>query len=215
MTGQSTSRGGEKNPRPCHLIQLTCGSIALTELLFLLQQGFTVPLESDMTLQRLLQRLGYTDGYIAERIQTVFINGRPVDDFETTGISPGDSLGLSGAMPGLVGAVMRAGSYLAPFRENIKKTDGGGSKGKAEESLSLKLFNLVLRESGPHFLAAGVLISSRDLKSFFASRESDFFRDCTSLVIDNEKTQPAPGALDKISDDGRPVYFTATLRKEA
>ena len=69
-------------------------------------------------------------------------------------------------MPGLVGATFRKGGALADFRKDISYVNSPANPqdGSHEETLiTLKLFNLVARELGPHLLTQGVWIDDRSL----------------------------------------------------
>ena len=48
--------------------------------------------------------LGMDDNYVEDRIKTIFLDAKPVDDINTACINDGSVLALSGAMPGLAGA---------------------------------------------------------------------------------------------------------------
>jgi hypothetical protein len=114
----------------------------------LLQRGVGIPDGTGMSVREFLQEtLGIDAEYIEEKLQTVFLNGQPVDDFDRATVRPGAVLALSGAMPGLAGATMRRGGFYARMREGITHagTDtagGGGEKGV----VVVKLFNRPLAD---------------------------------------------------------------------
>ena len=123
----------------------------------LLQKGFQVAVCSGTTLSEVFeQQFGISPGYVTERIKTVFLNGSPVDDFDTAVIGDGDVLALSAAMPGLVGAVMRKGGVLASFRHSISARPATECSAGDQTAVTVKLFNLLIKELGPEFLAAGI-----------------------------------------------------------
>jgi hypothetical protein len=83
----------------------------------LLQQGFAVKVQAGCSVKTLLcEQLGLSPEYLEERIQTIFLDGRPVDDVNSAIIEDGSTLALSAAMPGLAGATLRKGGYYAPMR---------------------------------------------------------------------------------------------------
>ncbi len=100
------------------LVEVKCSRMAV--FLPTLQSGFKVLVETGCSLNQLFNdQLGLDPGYVEDRIKTVFLDGSPVDDFDTAVIRDGITLALSAAMPGLVGAVLRKGGVLASFRHSI------------------------------------------------------------------------------------------------
>ena len=86
----------------------------------LLQRGVGIPQAICVGVREFLQEtLGIEAEYVEDRLQTVFLDGRPIDDLDRTMVGPGAVLALSGAMPGLAGATMRRGGYYARLREGI------------------------------------------------------------------------------------------------
>ena len=82
----------------------------------LLQKGVYIEIDSGVTVRRILEQYcAGGNGYILRRIQTIFLNGKPVDDTDAAILKDGDCLALSAAMPGLVGATMRSGGLLPDF----------------------------------------------------------------------------------------------------
>ena len=51
--------------------------------------------------------------YFKDRVQTIFLEGNPVDDTRTAIVKDGSHIAISGAMPGLVGAVLRKGGFYS------------------------------------------------------------------------------------------------------
>ena len=108
-------------------------------------------------------QLGVAESYLDERIQTVFVNGRAVDDVNQSRVDVGDVLSLSAAMPGLVGATLRRGGHLAVLRKNISYAGSDTGDDRGGGTVTLKLFNMVARELGPRLLEHGVIAAGRDL----------------------------------------------------
>ena len=130
----------------------------------LFQKGFRVEIETGCTLESLLRdQWELSPEYVQERISTLFLNGKPVDDISTATVTEGAVLALSSAMPGLVGAVMRRGGFFSSlrdgitYRENVK--DGRIRRG----IITVKLFNLLIEEIGPRFLMRGFFVNQDDL----------------------------------------------------
>lgn len=108
-------------------------------------------------------QLGLGEAYVRGRIETIFIDGMVVDDLDGSVVRDGSTVTLSAAMPGLVGATLRRGGYYKAMRSGISWStlgDGGLPGGVAPGLVRVKLFNLILREVGPHLLARGVLVDA-------------------------------------------------------
>jgi len=126
----------------------------------LLQRGVGIPDGTGVRVREFLQEtLGIDAAYVEERLQTVFLDGQPVDDFDRAVVRPGAVLALSGAMPGLVGATMRRGGYYARMREGITHAetdtaDGGGHK----SFVVVKLFNRPLADLAETLAARPLLV---------------------------------------------------------
>jgi hypothetical protein len=157
----------------------------------MLQEGVGFLIKSESTLKKfLIHTLGLSSHYIENRIKTAFINQRPVDNYETAIIQDQDTLGLSGAMPGLVGATLRKNSVLSSFRNRISftnLTDKEDGFHKTNGTIQLKVFNLLIKEIGPIILEKGVLIQSDSLKSLFETERSKQNTKIQSVIIDGQE----------------------------
>jgi len=76
--------------------------------------------------------LGLTDEYIEARLQTVFLDGKPVDDIDGPLSGTGATLALAPAMPGLMGAMLRRGGSMllcaAKSRTGTMRHRGGSGR---------------------------------------------------------------------------------------
>jgi len=154
-------------------LMVTPGGIA--RFLPLLGQGFTVKRPAGASVEDFLCRgCGISQDYLRERIQTVFLNGKAIDDLAAAVVRDGSTIALSAAMPGLAGAVLRKGGAYAAMRRQISHASPGGSCASGPVSVSIKLFNMVARELGPGFLEQGVLIRGADLQDFFRRQDRGF-----------------------------------------
>jgi hypothetical protein len=131
--------------------------------------------------------LGMDDNYVEDRIKTIFLDAKPVDDIKTACINDGSVLALSGAMPGLAGATLRRGGQLASFRGSISCRSDGKNALSQEGHVVVKLFNLLVDDLGPIFLKQGILLKSKQLKDFFGSRPADFWPSLKSAYLDSQK----------------------------
>lgn len=145
-------------------IDLHVHASCLAHFYSLLEKGVQVRNVIGCTLRDFLNsRLGFPSDYIDQRIQTLFLDFRPVDDVETTVVRDGATLALSSAMPGLVGATMRKGGRYAVFRKDIsQQTDECTDQGTMG-SVTIKLFNMVAKEMGAYLLESGVETDGNDL----------------------------------------------------
>lgn len=130
----------------------------------ILQKGVTVPATVGCTLRSLLiDQFSIPDDYVTDRITTIFLDNRPVDDLDRSIIQDGSRLTLSAAMPGLVGATMRRGGFYAALRQGISHVAGSGIIVGEYGTVRIKLFNLLLAELGPLVLARGLLLERDEL----------------------------------------------------
>ncbi|MFP4226026.1 MAG: hypothetical protein ACLFRF_04780, partial [Desulfobacterales bacterium] len=137
----------------------------------ILAAGFHVPAPAGVSIRKVLTTyIGLDARYLEARVQTIFLNGRVVDDFDQTKIKAGDVLALSSAMPGLVGAVFRKESPLSKMRGlAISETETAAAETENPGGIILKLFNQVARDLGPDFLAAGIRVSAAYLRRFLVA----------------------------------------------
>ena len=126
----------------------------------LLQRGVGIPGGTGLRVREFLQEtLGIPADYVEEKLQTVFLDGQPVDDLDRAVVRSGAVLALSGALPGLVGATMRRGGYYARMREGIThaEADTGGGGGE-KRFVVVKLFNRPLADLTDTLAARPLLV---------------------------------------------------------
>ncbi|MFZ0131553.1 MAG: hypothetical protein WAK95_03350 [Desulfobacterales bacterium] len=129
-------------------------------------------------------QLGVPEDYLENRVQTIFLNGHPVDDAAGAIVGEGATIALSAAMPGLAGAVLRKGGVLATLRRDITYRTQGSAHETCRGRVTLKLFNMTSREIGPLLLAFGILIDGAGLKEVF-DRCGDLLRQgCRQAQLD-------------------------------
>jgi hypothetical protein len=167
---------------------LTLGTDKIPQLFQLLQQGVKVRVQVGCSVRALLcQQFGLSREFVEERIKTVFLDGKPVDDIDSTIIKGGSTLALSAAMPGLAGATLRRGGYLASLRSQITHPREETSVAPEEGFIVLKLFNLMMEELGPPLLQRGVFIKKEVLKEFLRNLPKDFWAGCQAPKADGEE----------------------------
>jgi hypothetical protein len=152
---------------------------------FLLQQGLRIETPLGSSIQDfLVGRLGLTPEVIDEKIQTIFLNGKVVDDPGQAFLTDGAFLALSGALPGLVGATLRRGGFYSSFRHSITLQGGTRTGGSQKGSIVLKLFNILLEDLGDQILEKGFMIEQSKLLDFLRRNEATLGEECQIRDVD-------------------------------
>jgi len=185
---------------------LTVTATEYPKLVGLLNTGFMVNIRIGESVKTLVcERLGMDEAYFDERVQTLFLDSKPVDDPATAVVKNGSILALSAAMPGLVGAVFRKGGKYKWMRGSITHPDENDVTAGKTGWVTVKLFNLILKELGPFFLEAGVWLKRETIQAFFVDRFSRLTGNLQSVVLNGREI--APQALLKFESKEEPVYF--------
>ena len=154
----------------------------------LLQRGVRVKVRLGCSLRGLLEdQFGLNSEYMKERVKTVFLDGKPVDDWDTALVQDGAVLALSAAMPGLAGATLRRGGVLAGMRSQITHQENRSPISPEEGFVVIKLFNLLIPELGPLFLERGIFLPREDLEEFLKSLPDEFWREGEEIKVDGEE----------------------------
>jgi hypothetical protein len=173
-------------------IKIVTAEDGLAPFLQLLQQGFTVEAQTGCSVDAFLTgQLGLAPDYAKNRIQTIFLNGKPVDDITTARVEAGATLSLSAAMPGLVGALLRKGGVLKSMRESISYTCTAPSAPEDCQPVKVKFFNLIARELGPAFLAHGIRVKGEDFADLISSPSDRFWSSIQSISVDANAAEAA------------------------
>ncbi len=151
----------------------------------LLQSGVTVRSRTGCSVGVFLREEIKAGSDTIEKIQSIILDGKPVDDLESAVIKDGSTLALSAAMPGLVGATLRRGGTYSSFRSAITYQETNEKVLPGEGSVQIKLFNLLMAELGPALLQKGVIITSGDLLNFVTGQSEDFWQGCRKITLDN------------------------------
>jgi hypothetical protein len=186
----------------------------IPRFLKLLERGFKVKIAASLSIRELLcHDFGISDEYVENRIQTIFLDGRPVDNVNTAWVENGSKLALSAAMPGLVGATFRKGGFYASLRDTIsyKKAENSVFKGAGE--IILKLFNMVAKELGPELLAKGIRIEGNALQDFVSRNAADLKTACTSIQLND--TEIDADKLKEIKWQDQEVFVQVKSEKES
>ena len=162
-----------------------------SRLVSIFQQGVYIRTRAGSTMAQVLDAAGFTRQYLAERVQTVFLDGRAVDDPDSEIVRGGCVIALSAAMPGLAGAILRKGSPISALRSKTSAQTGLQSTGDAVETLRLKLFNRVAEEMGPELLHRGILLKRPDFENFLAGRPGLLEEAVLEAELDGAPVSPA------------------------
>ena len=150
------------------ILTITIQADQISQFSALIRAGFGMKAQTGCSVKQLLcDQLGLPEDYYDERIQTLFLNNKPVDDPETAIVKDNATLALSAAMPGLVGATFRKGGQYSWMRNSISHPDNADTTAEASGWVTVKLFNLILKELGPFFLKRGVWLRREVIQTFF------------------------------------------------
>jgi hypothetical protein len=172
----------------------------------LLNGGFMIKARIGESVQTLLcERLGLDKSYFDERVQTLFLNSKPVDDPATAAVKNNAVLALSAAMPGLVGATFRKGGTYRWLRGSISHPDDTDMATGKTGWVTVKLFNLILKELGPFFLEAGVWLKGDTIQDFFAQQAGSLDHVVQSVFWNGREI--VPGSIVEIAWPDTPVLI--------
>jgi hypothetical protein len=164
----------------------------------LLRHGFIWPFERGRSIREILLEAGIPEEVIENRLQTVFIDGSPVDNLDAPVLEPEARLALSAAMPGLFGASMRRAGYYAGLRESIS-CPAADRTGRSESGLQGRLFvrllNFTAPEMGPYFLCRGVGLQADNLAALLSELPAGFWSACWTVVASGIGVEPEPARL--------------------
>lgn len=151
---------------------------AIPRFFGILQKGFMRKAQVGCNIMDLFcDQFEISPEYFEERVQTIFLDGNPVDDPHSAIVKDGSHIALSGAMPGLVGAVLRKGGFYSPMRSEISYTKKGKTESPKEGVIFLKIFNLLLKDLGPVFLGKGIWVEGKEIQDFLKRQAEDFWRE--------------------------------------
>ena len=183
---------------------------ALRSFCLLTGNGFDVDIQAACTVQELLcGRLGIEPAYLESRIRIIFLNSKAVDDPTTAMVTAGSAIGLSGAMPGIAGAMLRTGSRLSSMRSPISHvTNSGEPLNRHAGDVTVRLFNVLQEEVGPTLLARGIRIPGEVLADLLR-RHTNTIRSALRTAEMNGETVPV-SAVYTTKWPGREVHLQVT-----
>lgn len=168
----------------------------------LLSTGILIRTKTNRSIRQLLcEDLCIDPIYVDTRIQTIFLNGRAIDDIDSTVVHDGSILALSGAMPGLAGAVFRKGGIFAPLRSVFETAPKHQTILASDGSMVLKMFNQVAVDLGPIFFKRGICVKGKTFRRFWDQRSEDLKKICSSIEIDGKKYPAGEGVPVSVDPD--------------
>jgi len=180
-----------------------------------LQKGFYISSHQGSTVFTFLTgSCGISENYISEKVKTVLIDGGPVDDIFNIEIKEGGVCAVSGAMPGIVGAMMRIGSPYAAMRESITARPRRSSETGKEIVVELKLFNVVLSDMGLYFLKKGILLGRKRVYDFFKKNGDELYSVCREVMLNGLPVENRKIMEDKFSGISELVILKVGIDNE-
>lgn len=181
------------NTPDCH-VQMTLKEDSSLRFLLngVFRQGIRVEILAGSSIRQVIvDQLGIAENYLENRVQTLFLNGKPVDDVDAMRVSDGSILALSAAMPGLAGATLRKGGKYAAFRQQISLGSDSPIPDLQKGRMILKLFNQVAEEQGPVMLTKGIGISGGDLLDFLCkARDQSLLHEILKVEVNGNAFAP-------------------------
>lgn len=160
-----------KDKRPDSILRLEVSGKDIHLFTTLLQSGIEFPTIQGSSIKDFLCNLnGFTLEYLSREVETIFLDGSPIDTLEHKLNNNNPVLALSAAMPGLAGAIFRKNSFHSALRTETGNLSSS-STAKNDISVTLKLFNTVAKARGEELLREGVIITGPKLYNFFNRRE--------------------------------------------
>jgi hypothetical protein len=198
-------------PSKPHLC-MTIKAESVPRFFSLLSAGFSVIVKAGCSINDLLsQEFGIPEAYIDDRIQTIFLNGKAVDDSKSATLQDGAVLALSAAMPGMVGSTFRKEGVFASMRSQISHVTDPSVHHNRQIEVKLKLFNLIAKELGPAFLQKGVIIQGKLFQNFALRYSEDLKAACILIQLNEEKTDVA--GLLEMNWENKQVFLQVTSEK--
>ena len=200
----------DPSDRPYPRLAVVVGGPLVAEFFLLLQQGVKIRRRVGCSVNVFLrQEIGATTETI-EKIQSIMLDGRPVDDIGSSMLHDGSTLALSAAMPGLVGATLRRGGTYSSFRSAITYHETEKACAPGDGWVCVKIFNLLMAELGPDLLRTGVLLRSSDLLGFLNERAEEF-RHGYRAVLDGKPVNIAMLERSKELAENDQVFLTVSV----
>jgi hypothetical protein len=167
------------------MIKISSGPEIFPCFVSVFQCGFLFPCQVERTIEDLLlQQLGLNRNFVEEKVNTVFLDGKCVDDISSAILKDGSVAAFSSALPGLAGATLRRGGAYACLRDSITYRQKERPDTQREGLITVKLFNLLMLELGSVFLEKGIVLNSSTAMDLFDRGHEGFWRQVDIIEID-------------------------------
>jgi len=176
---------------PINNLALTVSAELLPKFFQLLEQGFILESSVGCSLRDFIcGRLGLEGQYLADRVQTIFLDHNPVDDIDTALIRENSAVALSAAMPGLAGATLRKGGRFAVMRNQISCRTGTACESDQRTQVTVKFFNVIAKDLGENLLKNGIRIQESNFIWFVDKHIEVLQTHITSVRFDGKTIDP-------------------------
>jgi hypothetical protein len=199
MVRKSLEKNLEKTDEPDHQylrVKIYGRKEILTHFYGVFQNGVQFRCKVGRSIEDLLMgQMGLNPKFVEEKINTIFLNGRCVDDLSSAVLVEGSVVAFSSALPGLAGATLRRGGAYAVLRDSITHTKNERFISQREGYITVKCFNLLMPELGRIFLEKGIFIDRAAGADLF-KKEEGFWR-----LVDAIEAGGKPLSQDRISGE--------------
>jgi len=165
----------------------------------LLQQGVGVVTTTGCSIASFLRSELEVSDALIKKIQSIVLDGCPVDDIETAVLRNSSVLALSAAMPGLVGATLRRDGRYSSFRSAITYHESAKEVLPERGLVVVKVFNLLMADLGPGLLKKGVVIRTKALLELCEGQPEELWKQCRKIMINespvDQDVLPDPNVL--------------------
>lgn len=166
-------------------IKISSQPAVFTRFYAIFQSGFQFHCQVGKSVEDLLLRqLALNPKLIEEKVNTIFLDGKCVDDISSAVMSEGSVVAFSSALPGLAGATLRRGGAYACLRDSITHRKNARNESQREGFITVKLFNLLMEELGRVFLEKGIVLNRSAAVDLFKTGDGGFWRHMDVIEVD-------------------------------
>jgi hypothetical protein len=208
--------GKKIEPQASPYLELVWEAAGIQTFLMLFQPGVLLRARLGTSVREILCRqLGVSDEYLDNRLNTVLLDAKPVDDVDSAIVKEGSVLALSASMPGFAGAALRKAGHYAPMRYSITHAEEKSALEASDGYFTVKLFNMTIREIGPLLLGIGGWIRAQALDDFLASRSANFWAGCIRVLLDGQRVSGSELKQKRWAEESALVKVRVTCEEEA
>lgn len=156
-----------------------------------LHSGFCFRIPAGLTVRELLvENLGMEADYVENRVRTVFLGGRPVDDIDEARVHHGAEMTLSTMLPGVAGITMGRGNLIAAYRADITYREDSEVQDQGQTLIFVKLLNFLAPETGHLFLTRGIGLDTTAWNRVVPSNDAAFWDQTTAATLSGTPCDP-------------------------